>query len=110
MRALSIVEPGSIDTPIWDRGEREADEMGERVPVREELYGKAIAGYRKVVKDLAERGIPPAKVAEVVEHALSARRPRTRYLVGIDAKIQARAKLIIPTRIFDRMVARVMGI
>lgn len=108
--SVSIVEPGSIDTPIWDRGEREADEMGERVPAREELYGKAIASYRKVVRTLAERGIPPDKVAEVVERALSARRPRTRYLVGLDAKMQARLKIVIPTRLFDRIVARIMGL
>jgi len=108
--SVSIVEPGSIDTPIWDRGEREADEMGERAPAREELYGKAIARYRKVVRSLAERGIPPDKVAEVVEHALSARRPRTRYLVGLDAKMQARLKIVIPTRLFDRIVARTMGL
>jgi NAD(P)-dependent dehydrogenase (short-subunit alcohol dehydrogenase family) len=108
--SVSIVEPGSIDTPIWDRGERTADEIGERTPHREELYGKAIAGYRKVVRDLAERGIPPAKVAAAIEHALTARRPRTRYLVGLDAKIQARARIFIPTRIFDRTVARIMGL
>ncbi len=108
--SVSIVEPGSIDTPIWDRGERAADEIGGRVPVRDELYGKAIASYRKVIKDLAERGIAPAKVAEVVERALSARRPRTRYLVGLDAKLQARLKLVIPTRAFDRIVARIMGL
>ncbi len=108
--SVSIVEPGSIDTPIWDRGERAADEIGGRVPARDELYGKAIASYRKVIKDLAERGIAPAKVAEVVERALSAHRPRTRYLVGLDAKVQARLKLVIPTRAFDRIVARIMGL
>jgi NAD(P)-dependent dehydrogenase (short-subunit alcohol dehydrogenase family) len=108
--SVSIVEPGSIDTPIWDRGERAADEIGERTPHREELYGKAIAAYRKVARDLAERGIPPEKVAEAIEHALTARRPRPRYLVGLDAKLQARAKIFIPTRIFDRAVARVMGL
>jgi len=108
--SVSIVEPGSIDTPIWDRGEREADEIGGRVPAREELYGKAIASYRKVVKSLAERGIPPAKVAAAVEHALTVRRPRTRYLVGLDAKLQARVKPFVPTRLFDRMVARIMGL
>lgn len=108
--SVSIVEPGSIDTPIWDRGERVADEIGERVPARDELYGKAIASYRKVLRSVAERGIPPAKVAGAVEHALSARRPRTRYLVGLDAKVQARLKLVIPTRVFDRMVARIMGL
>ena len=108
--SVSIVEPGSIDTPIWDRGERAADEIGDRSPAREELYGKAIGRYRKVVRGLAERGIPPAKVAEVIEHALTSRHPRTRYLVGLDAKFQARAKIVIPARIFDRMVARIMGL
>lgn len=108
--SVSIVEPGSIDTPIWDRGERTADEIGDRTPHREELYGKAIASYRKVVRNLAKRGIPPAKVAAVIEHALTASHPRSRYLVGLDAKFQARAQIFIPTRIFDRMVARIMGL
>ena len=107
---VAIVEPGSIDTPIWDRGERTADEIGARSPQREALYGKAIEAYRAVVKATAERGIPPEKVAEAIEHALSAGRPRTRYLVGLDAKVQARLKPLIPTRIFDRIVARMMGI
>ncbi len=105
---VSIVEPGSIATPIWDRGEQRADEIGARTPHREALYGKAIAAYRKVIKDTAERGIPPEKVADVIEHALEARRPRTRYLVGADAKVQARLRHLIPTRLFDRIVARVM--
>ncbi len=108
--SVSIVEPGSIDTPIWERGERTADEVGERSPQRDALYGKAIESYRGVVRKLAERGIPPQKVAAVIEHALSAGRPRSRYLVGIDAKVQARIKPFIPTPLFDRIVAREMGL
>lgn len=107
---VSIVEPGSIDTPIWERGERIADEVKERSPQREALYGRAVERYRKVVRDTAERGISPDKVAGVIEHALSARRPRSRYLVGIDAKLQARLRPLIPTPVFDRIVARVMGL
>jgi len=108
--SVSIVEPGSIATEIWDRGEQAADQIGERSPVREELYGRAIAKYTKVVKGVAKRGIPPEKVARVIEHALVARRPRTRYLVGLDAKAQARLKYFIPTRVFDRIVARATGL
>lgn len=107
---VAIIEPGSIDTPIWSRGEASADEIGSRSPQREALYGKAIARYREVVKATAERGIPPEKVARAVEHALGAGRPKTRYLVGIDAQVQARLKPLIPTRVFDRIVARMMGI
>ena len=80
--SVSIVEPGSIDTPIWERGEQEIDAIAERAPDREQLYGSAMSRYRKASKGLAERGIPPTKVAETIEHALSAHRPRTRYLVG----------------------------
>jgi NAD(P)-dependent dehydrogenase (short-subunit alcohol dehydrogenase family) len=106
--AVSIVEPGSIDTPIWERGERTADELG--TPEREALYGKAIERYRKVIKDTAERGIPPEKAAKAIEHALTASRPRARYLVGLEAKLAARAKLLLPTPIFDRIVARQMSL
>jgi NAD(P)-dependent dehydrogenase (short-subunit alcohol dehydrogenase family) len=107
---VTIVEPGSIDTPIWNRGEQTADEIGARSPQREALYGQAIESYRKVIKATAERGIPPEKVARTIEHALTAKRPRTRYLVGIDAKLQARLRHVIPTRVFDRIVARMMGL
>jgi NAD(P)-dependent dehydrogenase (short-subunit alcohol dehydrogenase family) len=108
--SVSIVEPGSIDTPIWERGERTADEIGGRSPRREALYGKAIESYRRVIRNTAERGIPPEKVARVIERALSARRPRSRYLVGIDAKAQARIKPLIPTPVWDRIVAHMMGL
>jgi NAD(P)-dependent dehydrogenase (short-subunit alcohol dehydrogenase family) len=107
---VSIVEPGSVATPIWDRGEKVADEVGARSPARDELYGKAIARYRKVSRKTGERGIPPAKAAAVIEHALTARRPRARYLVGLDAKVQARLKYLIPTRIFDRVLRRATGL
>lgn len=108
--SVSIIEPGSIDTPIWERGERSSDEVGARSPRREALYGRAIERYREVVRQTAERGIPPEKVARVVEHALSSNRPRTRYLVGLDAKVQARIRPLIPTPVFDRIVARMMGL
>jgi NAD(P)-dependent dehydrogenase (short-subunit alcohol dehydrogenase family) len=106
---VSIVEPGSIDTPIWERGSANADEIELRAhPDQDALYGKAIASFRKVVQDLADRGIPPEKVAKEIAHALEADRPRTRYLVGLDAKLQARLKVVIPDRLFDRIVARMM--
>lgn len=108
--SVSLIEPGTIATGIWDKSEREADAMTDQAPTREELYGKAMAAYRKTTRSLARKGIAPAKVAAAIEHALTSPRPRTRYLVGRDAKLQARAKIFIPDRVFDRVVARVMGL
>ncbi|HET7122081.1 MAG TPA: SDR family oxidoreductase [Solirubrobacterales bacterium] len=107
---VSIIEPGSIDTPIWDRGQREAGELEARAPRTDILYGSAIERFRKVIQDTAERGIPPEKVAKAIAHALESKRPRSRYLVGLDAKVQARLKPLIPTPVFDRIVAHALGI
>ncbi len=106
---VSIVEPGSISTPIWKRSEREVDDLVERVPATRELYGKPLDGLIKATRKLDRAGIPPERVAETIETALTARRPRARYLVGRDAKVQARLKIITPTRFFDWVVSRLIG-
>jgi NAD(P)-dependent dehydrogenase (short-subunit alcohol dehydrogenase family) len=105
-----LVEPGTIDTPIWARGEEDADRIFAKAsPRARELYGAAVERYRQVVRDTAARGVPPEKVAARIEHALEARRPRARYLVGLDAQVMARLKPIVPTPVFDRLIARAMG-
>lgn len=107
---VSIVEPGSIDTPIWERGQRKATEIEAKAPKTDLLYGSAIEKFRKVIRDTAERGIPPEKVAKAIAHALEAKRPHSRYLVGLDAKAQARLMPLIPTLVLDRIVARTLGL
>ncbi|HEY7951011.1 MAG TPA: SDR family NAD(P)-dependent oxidoreductase [Solirubrobacterales bacterium] len=108
---VAVIEPGSIDTAIWERGERIADEVSERAhDSQDELYGKTIERFRAAVKRTAERGIPPEKVAKSIAHALTSGRPRTRYLVGADARGQALARRVLPDRAFDALVARVMRI
>ncbi|MDQ2631146.1 MAG: SDR family oxidoreductase [Actinomycetota bacterium] len=107
---VSIVEPGSIDTPIWERGQRKGEEIEAKSPQTSLLYGAAIEKFRKVIEDTAARGIPPEKVAKAIAHALESSRPKSRYLVGLDAKLQARLKPLIPTAVFDRIVARQLDI
>jgi NAD(P)-dependent dehydrogenase (short-subunit alcohol dehydrogenase family) len=106
---VAIVEPGSIDTPIWERGQRKGEEIEARSPQTGLLYGAAIQKFRKAIEETAERGIPPEKVAKTIAHALESNRPKTRYLVGLDAKVQARLRPLIPTPLFDRIVARQLG-
>jgi NAD(P)-dependent dehydrogenase (short-subunit alcohol dehydrogenase family) len=105
-----VVEPGSIATPIWERGDEAVDEIGKRAgDGHAELYGEAIASFREVARKTGERGIPPERVAAKIEHALTVRRPRTRYLVGADAHGQALVARVLPDRLIDWIVARVAG-
>jgi NAD(P)-dependent dehydrogenase (short-subunit alcohol dehydrogenase family) len=107
---VSLVEPGSIATPIWDKGEEEAERVAERTPAtQDELYGEQLETFRGAVRRTAERGIEPEAVATRVRHALTAKRPRTRYLVGRDAAVQARMRPLLGARLFDRLVAREMN-
>jgi NAD(P)-dependent dehydrogenase (short-subunit alcohol dehydrogenase family) len=106
---VSLVEPGSIKTPIWDKGLNELDEkMGLWPAAAMELYGDVIPRMRRVTEQTAARAIPPDRVARVVEHALTASRPRTRYVVGSDAHVQAMIRRM-PDRMRDAMVARMIG-
>lgn len=107
---VAIIEPGSIDTPIWERGQRKAEDVEAKSPQTNLLYGAAIEKFKQVIEDTAERGIPPEKVAKAIAHALESGRPRTRYLVGLDAKLQAKLKPLIPTRLLDRIVARQLNL
>ncbi len=104
---VSIVEPGAVETPIWDRGEKALESAIERGPAdAEHLYGGLIATFRKLLDKALERRIPSAKVVAAIEHALTARKARARYLVGLDAKGQAFAIRFVPDRLLDFGVAR----
>jgi NAD(P)-dependent dehydrogenase (short-subunit alcohol dehydrogenase family) len=104
---IAIVEPGSVATPIWGKGASESDELLERIgPEAERLYGPLIATMRAISQHEAANGLPPDAVAKDVEHALTARKPRTRYLVGRDAKLRARLAKILPDRAMDALIAR----
>ena len=107
---VATVEPGSIATPIWDKGAATAKEVRGRLPEgTDALYGDVLDGAGAMTEKLAAAGAPPEKVARVVAHALTARRPRREYVVGRDAKMQIALDRVLPTRAFDGLVRRFMG-
>jgi NAD(P)-dependent dehydrogenase (short-subunit alcohol dehydrogenase family) len=84
--AVALIEAGAIATPIWDKSQREADELCSQVgPERYALYRNLMETLRQEIAQAAKTASPVAAVVKAVEHALTARRPRTRYLVGRDA-------------------------
>lgn len=103
---VCIIRPGPIATEIWERGNATADELLERMPQAEQDYGPAIAAARKFAADRTRAAVPPSTVAEVVAHALTARRPKTRYLVGPRARALATMRAVLPDRWMDAALAR----
>src|SRR3954470_13849356 len=61
-----LVEPGAMDTPIWEKGVATADELVAAAdPEQLSLYEKQIEAMRGAAREASERGSPPAKVAAV---------------------------------------------
>jgi NAD(P)-dependent dehydrogenase (short-subunit alcohol dehydrogenase family) len=100
------IEPGTIATPIWEKSSQEAEKVLEGLsPELRDLYGKRLAKMAKVLERQNKRGVPPDKVAQAVEKALTSSRPRTRYLVG-DAHVLIALKTVLPTRVVDKLLYR----
>jgi NAD(P)-dependent dehydrogenase (short-subunit alcohol dehydrogenase family) len=106
----ALIEPGAVDTPIWDKGLAEADEVEARIPPElREVYAPGIKAIRRFATEAPKRAVSPDKVAEAIEHALTASRPRTRYVVGREARAMITARRLLPDRAFDAVVRRVGG-
>ena len=101
---VSLVEPGTIATAIWTKPQPVADTLP---PEAVERYGARIEKFRKLAAKRSANAAPVESVAEAVEHALTADPPRTRYLVGRDARIRATLERL-PDRTRDRILRRVL--
>jgi len=108
--SVAVVEPGAIKTPIWDKARQQVDRL-ERVLPKEARtrYARHIAAIRKGIEMQDRQGASPDKVAPAVEHALFSARPRTRYLVGTDARVQALLVRWLPDRPREAIVRRFAG-
>ncbi|UKO98203.1 SDR family NAD(P)-dependent oxidoreductase [Nostoc sp. UHCC 0870] len=109
--SVSIIEPGAIATPIWEKSFTQADTAKQNLsPSALNLYGHALTAVRKQVGILASKSISSDIVADAVIHALTAKKPKTRYLIGQDAKIGAFLKYLLPDRLYDRVILYSMGL
>jgi NAD(P)-dependent dehydrogenase (short-subunit alcohol dehydrogenase family) len=106
---VCVVEPGAIATPLWAKGQSQADETLNRFsPEQVTRYEQQVAGARKAATLAEKRGISPDHCAKAVEHALTSRRPKGRYLVGVDARVQT-AIAMLPARVSDRLIRILLG-
>lgn len=108
---VALIEPGVITTPIWEKSKRDGEVLRrEMPPLAEEYYGQVLDAMPARTIEMEKLGVPPEQVARRVFHALTARRPRTRYLVGKAVRLQLIAAAILPDRALDWIVLKVLRI
>jgi short-subunit dehydrogenase len=105
---VAVIEPGAVATPIWDKGRAAGAALKGALPAgARELYGAAIEAVERAAGRAARHAMPTGAVVRAVAHALTAPRPKTRYLVGRDARVQALVARL-PDRLRDRLLTRAM--
>jgi NAD(P)-dependent dehydrogenase (short-subunit alcohol dehydrogenase family) len=107
---VALVEPGNTDTDMW----RTADAMVEELEAgltaeHRDLYAKHIAGFKKTIPTAQKIAVPAEKVSAAVEEALTSRRPRARYIVGVGPKLQVAVLTRLPTKVRDSLLRRLTG-
>jgi len=98
--SVSLVEPGLVMTPHFtvNRGRAHA-----ALDPARPYYRWFVRHEAMVDEVLRARRIVPEDVARTIEQALTARRPRLRYVVGRGARLMVALKRCLPDELFARL-------
>ncbi len=102
-----LLAPASIHTEAVDKVEQGARRAVEFPPELRDLYATPCRAMVATAVARERAGSSPDVVARVVATALTARRPRPRYLVGKDARRLAVIGRWLPIRLQDAIRRRI---
>ncbi len=86
---VSIVEPGCIATPIWEKSVEKANELTKDLsPEQVKLYAPVLDKIFEEALNSGQSGAPPEAVANIILEALTASQAKSRYVVGMDAQLR----------------------
>ncbi len=95
-----IVEPGIVNTAMWNEGRRIAAAARSSASPYYDWFTRAEAQADALVRSSK---LTPADVAAVVAHAMTTRRPRLRYTVGRRASLVMSLRRYLPGELFERL-------
>lgn len=108
--SVSLIEPASITSDIWDKALKNIEILrAETTLTGQELYADAFETMTRITQECIRTAMPVEKVTKAVRHALTARRPKTRYLVAPPlAKVIFPLICGLPDRVRDWIIRRVV--
>jgi NAD(P)-dependent dehydrogenase (short-subunit alcohol dehydrogenase family) len=98
-----LIEPGLVNTNIWEDVREDVDAH------TKSPYGPAYRRLQQMTKMSAPIMGEPSQTARAIGSALTTSYPRARYLVGVDARIEALSSFL-PTIVRDNVTRRTLGL
>jgi NAD(P)-dependent dehydrogenase (short-subunit alcohol dehydrogenase family) len=106
---VAVIEPGQVRTSIWDKGSAAFATVADRIPEEGMArYGTRLRVLQWMIARAPRVASPPEAVGTAVIHALESSEPRTRYVIGRDARIRLALARLLPDRLMDALVLGVM--
>lgn len=106
-----LIEPGCVRTPIMEKSRCSVEQVqSSMTPEMKALYARPLSALHSATDKAERMAIPPDRVARAVRHALESPRPKTRYRVGLDSRLQSVLVRCLPDRWRDCISRRVMGL
>lgn len=103
---VALIEPGPIRTDMWGDALHEHDRMAAGLSEQHrELYAAHLAGNRKLLGRMQKLVGDPKKVVKAVEHALSSKHPKRRFLCDSFSRVQKALVSISPTAVNDAVLS-----
>jgi NAD(P)-dependent dehydrogenase (short-subunit alcohol dehydrogenase family) len=101
--SVSIIQPGAIATPIWDKTIAASQPLLDSLDLRQRaLYGEVLEPLARGAA--ADKTTPVSVVSDAVEHALVSSRPKTRYAIGQSARWVTLLRRALPDRALDQLL------
>ncbi len=109
--SVSIVEPSIVRTQVLENSIKAAEDIVQAMPEHAYgLYAPSFRAARDVADKIVKSAMPPDEVIKAIIHALTAKKAKTRYIVGRQAKLAAIAGRLLPDRLRDLYLCREMGL
>ena len=101
-----IIEPGTVNTAMYDKGEDE--DLSEFKPT---AYWEAVQKFQKfIVTEARTNGLSPERLGEAVHVALTTAKPKARYAVIPQRFKNWTLPRLLPTRMVDAELAKMLGL
>ena len=108
--SVSLIEAGSVRTPIWKKGRDRRNTMLERLGPNPRSHYRAALERLFAITEAEERdSMPVDVVTTAIAHALIDRKPRAHYLLGPGARIGS-IVAVLPPELRDRAIRKSMKI
>ena len=101
---VSIIAPGAIQTPIWDK----AESVSLKKKYNSTVYGQAFQKMLGDMKRLGQGGLKPEAVSKKILKAVQDKNPKIRYT--FISELTLNMVYFAPRRLVDILVARYLGL